>query len=146
MGHSVYFVNVVARNSLTLGFPFTCCHRHKCIKTAQWRTLDRAYLWFASLHGAPEVMGGFKGGMVSPELGPRQVPGEAVWRPQNATKPFSGRGSARTPAVGAYSTPTDPLADRERVSCPLPIPKNPTPALGSLRSGFGLSSLPSPRK
>jgi len=71
-------------------------------------------------------MGGFKGGgMVSPELGPRQVLGEAVWRPQNATKPFSGLGSARTPAVGAYSTPPDPLADRERASCPLPIPKNP---------------------
>ena len=44
--------------------------------------------------------GGFKRGRrgaMSPELGPQQIPGEAVWRLQNTRKPFSGRAPPRTP-------------------------------------------------
>jgi len=55
-----------------------------------------------------------------PELGLQQVPGEAIWRLQNARKPFSGLGSA-----------LDPLGELTA----LPLSRSlqiPTPALGPL--------------
>ena len=46
---------------------------------------------------------------------------------QNTRKPFGGRGSTPDPADGAYSAPTNPLAGGEGW---MPLPRNPTPALG----------------
>ena len=48
--------------------------------------------------------GGWQGGHAS-QLGPQQVPGEAIWRLQNARKRFIGRGSVADLASGASALP-----------------------------------------
>jgi len=42
---------------------------------------------------------------MAPEFGPQQVLGQVIWRLENARKPFSGRGSARTPRGGLTALP-----------------------------------------
>jgi len=73
---------------------------------------------------------------MAPEFGPQQVLGQVIWRLENARKPFSGRGSARTPLVGGLTALPDPNWWGGH-GCLLP--KNRTPALGPL--GLGLRSI-----
>ena len=67
--------------------------------------------------------------------------GEAILSDENSGKPLGGRGSARNPAGGAHSAPSDFLAGGEGVAAPpqqpnsrsrpsvLPPMKNPGDAL-----------------
>ena len=61
-----------------------------------------------------------------------EMPGKAIWRLQNATNHWGGRGSP-DPAGGAYSAPPDPLAGGEGLAA---TTQEPHPALGL--SGLGL--------
>ena len=47
-----------------------------------------------------------------------EMPGKAIWRLQNATNHWGGRGSATDPAGGAYSAPLDPLGGSQPRSRP----------------------------
>ena len=49
-----------------------------------------------------------------------EMPGKAIWRLQNATNHWGGRGSAPDPDGGAYSAPSDSLAGGEGLAAPSP--------------------------
>ena len=86
------------------------------------------------------VIGGLRRqGSHAPELGPQQVPGEAVWCPENARKHFGGRCYVPGPAWGANSAPSDPLAGG-RGSLLLP-PQTPRPLSALKASSFSPSIL-----
>ena len=74
---------------------------------------------------------------MSPELCrqtlPQRVPGEAVWRFWNASKPFSDRSSAgRTPLRKLTAVPRLPSPWGGGWFAGCPLPKNSSPALGLL--------------
>ena len=79
---------------------------------------------------------------MAPEFGPQQVLGQVIWRLENARKPFSGRGSARTPRGGAYSTPRPQLVGVMAASSPRTAP----PLLALWALDFGpLGFAPDPK-
>jgi len=44
-----------------------------------------------------------------------EMPGNAIWRLQNATNHWGGRGSASDPPGGAYSAPPDPVDSKRSI-------------------------------
>jgi len=74
-------------------------------------------------------------GPCPPELGPQQVPAEAIWRLENASEPFSDLDFApHGPRWGTLQHSPDLPAGGEGTGC---LPTNPLPLSALCASGFG---------